>query len=68
MFFVPFLNENPESCQIVTWIECLIKILSLETLHTETEDLFNSLFDMTCWLMDDIKKDFKGNLLPKLRV
>jgi hypothetical protein len=65
---VPFINDNQAGCKIVAWIECLIKVLTLKSLHSETEDLFNSFFDVICWLMDDIKKELKHSLLPMLRV
>lgn len=68
LFYVPFINENQVACKVVTWIECLIKILTLESLHSEPEDLFNLFFDIICWLMDDIKKELKRSLLPMLRV
>jgi hypothetical protein len=65
LFYVPFINENQSDCKLVAWIECLIGVLVVES---DEEDLFDSVFDVVCWLIDDVKKELKNSLLPMLRV
>ncbi|KAJ3397430.1 RNA polymerase II mediator complex subunit [Lobulomyces angularis] len=52
--FIPFIINNAKSCQLVSYVRCLIQLLTSKILYLhEDEELFSFLLDLVWWLNDD---------------
>ena len=66
--FANFIQSHPAESKVIEVSKILLRSLSCKLLHSKDQEWhFNLIFDLLCWISDDIKKEFKNGFFAMLR-